>query len=273
MRLSARIDVLKTEAEQATEEMRRVHPEAAEVLPPSREWRALLVLKAKLRREIAEEMGQLVQHIDRLGDDSFLIQTRKAMLGLAPDARLKAEKRYLAEGHEDLSGFRYEQPIQDSGRPGTVDRVTKLEQSQVLTVSEIKAQIQAEEQRSVESEAQQAFWKRYQELMAVHGIEEDFSHLDNWVPAEIEAAIAEAEAQFAKDYPDAVPVTEQTPEPAEEPVEEPEMELYRVRPSAPQPTPQPVEEAVELEEPEPEPAPEPSVEVFAELPHRIPVPS
>jgi hypothetical protein len=55
----ARLNELTEEAERATEEMRTVRPNAAKVLVPGNEWRGYTRERARLLREIAEEMGQI----------------------------------------------------------------------------------------------------------------------------------------------------------------------------------------------------------------------
>jgi hypothetical protein len=67
--LQARMDELKADAEAATETMQRVHPEAAPVRVPMREWRALTRDKAKLLDQICKEMGQDATTIDRIAGD------------------------------------------------------------------------------------------------------------------------------------------------------------------------------------------------------------
>ena len=72
--LQARMDELKADAEAATETMRKVHPEAAPVRVPMREWRALTREKANLLDQICREMGQDAATIDRIaGDNGMMI--------------------------------------------------------------------------------------------------------------------------------------------------------------------------------------------------------
>jgi hypothetical protein len=130
--VNARLAELKEDAEAATGTMRRVHPEASPVRVPSREWRALTNLKIKLRDQIAREMGQDATTIDRIvGNDLTMAKLR--VMGLSPPERVKAQKEYLTGVDQDpppadLSGFTY------SAGPG-------------MMITEIKAQIAAEEQR------------------------------------------------------------------------------------------------------------------------------
>jgi hypothetical protein len=90
--------------------MRKVHPEAAPVRVPMREWRALTREQAKLLDQICREMGQDATTIDRIaGDANTLAKLR--LLGLAPSTRLKDQKKYLTgaetgEPPADLSGYR-----------------------------------------------------------------------------------------------------------------------------------------------------------------------
>ena len=229
--VNLRLAELKEDAERATETMRRVHPEAAPVRVPSREWRALNNLKIKLRDQIAREMGQNATTIDRIAGD-LSTPAKLHLLGLTPSERAKAQKGYLTGVDQesppaDLSGFTY------SGGSG-------------MTVTEIKDQIAAEEHRHIERSADDAYAKRYGQLMEQHGTTEDLSYLDRWVPPHVEDAVRAAEEQFAKDYPNAMPVAGPVEEPAAEPVEAPEPAPVH----APEPAP------VLAEEPAPEPAPE-----------------
>jgi hypothetical protein len=88
--VNARLAELKEDAEAATETMRRVDPEASPVRVPSREWRALVNLKIKLRDQICREMGQDATTIDRIAGDVNVL-TKLQLLGLTPSQRLKAE--------------------------------------------------------------------------------------------------------------------------------------------------------------------------------------
>jgi hypothetical protein len=76
--------------------------------------------------------------------------------------------------------------------------------------------------RDIERSADDAYAKRYGQLLDAHGITEDLSYLDRWVPPHVEDAVWAAEEQFAKDYPNATPVAGPVEEPAAEPVEAPE---------------------------------------------------
>jgi hypothetical protein len=209
----ARLAELKEDAERATEVMRRVDPDAAPVRVPAREFDRLVNLKIKLRDQIERSTGQDATTIDRIAGDANTM-TKLFLLGLAPSDRVKAQKEYLTGVDQesppaDLSGFTYD------GGAG-------------MTVSEVQAKAAADEQRYVDAEAQRAFAKRYDELLQLHGIVEDLSHLDGWVPAHVEDAVREAEERFARDYPDAELVQ---PDPATEPVEEDEaVEIYRAMP-------------------------------------------
>jgi hypothetical protein len=189
-----------------------VHPEASPVRVPSREWRALVNLKIKLRDQICREMGQDATTIDRIAGD-MNVMTKLHLLGLTPSERVKAQKKYLTGVDQesppaDLSGFTY------SGGAR-------------MTVTETIAEEAAKKQRYIERSAEDAYAERYQELLDAHGITEDLSHLDRWVPPYVEDAVRAAEEQFAKDYPNAMPVAEEpveAPEPAPELVDEPEPE-------------------------------------------------
>ena len=55
--LTERMDELTEDAERATEVMRRGDPDAAPVRVPTREWRALVRDKAKLKAQIAHEIA------------------------------------------------------------------------------------------------------------------------------------------------------------------------------------------------------------------------
>lgn len=68
--LQERLAELGEDAATATETMRRVDPEAAPVRVPLREWRCLVRDKATLDHQIAEEMGQLAQHVGGLLSES-----------------------------------------------------------------------------------------------------------------------------------------------------------------------------------------------------------
>jgi hypothetical protein len=216
-----------------------------------REWRALTREQAKLLDQICREMGQDASTIDRIaGDANTLAKLR--LLGLAPSTRLKDQKKYLTgaetgEPPADLSGYRYEVDVVSPYRQLRPDeRIEKITASTEATVSEIKAQIEGEYQRNVESAAERAFQERYQELLDAHGVVEDYSAYPRRVlPFEADA-VREAEEQFAKDYPNAVLL----PEPVEEPVAEPAQ--------APEPAPVIAEELPPV--PSPEPAPEPVTE-------------
>jgi hypothetical protein len=229
--------------------MRNVHPEASPVRVPTREWRALINLKIKLRDQICKEMGQDAATVDRIVGDGLTTMAKLRLLGLTPSERVKAQMKYLTGADQesppaDLSGFTY------SGGAG-------------MTVTEIKAQIAALEQRAINRGAEDAYNHRYEQLMAQHGIVEDLSHLDNWVPPHEEEAIRAAEEQFWKDYPDAVPAI--VDEPEREPVEEPVLALEpapveALEPApviAEEPAPEPAHELVEEPAPEPEPEPRP----------------
>jgi hypothetical protein len=151
--VNARLAELKEDAERATETMRNVHPEASPVRVPSREWRALVNLKIKLRDQICREMGQDATTIDRIADDMNVL-TKLGLLGLAPSERVKAEKRYLTgvdleSPPADLSGFTY------SGGAR-------------MTVTETIAEEAAKEQRHIERSADDAYAKRYGQLMEQH---------------------------------------------------------------------------------------------------------
>jgi hypothetical protein len=158
---------------------------------------------------------------------------------------VRAEKRYLTGVDQesppaDLSGFTY------SGGSG-------------MTVSEVQAKAVADEQRVEDAQYEGAYAERYQELLDAHGITEDLSYLDRWVPPHVEDAVRAAEEQFAKDYPNAMPVAGPVEEPAFEPVEEPVQALEPAPVHAPKPAPVVAEEPAEepapqlVEEPEPEP--------------------
>jgi hypothetical protein len=256
--LQARLDELKADAEAATETMRKVHPEAAPVRVPMREWRALTREQAKLLDQICREMGQDATTTDRIaGDVNTLARLR--LLGLAPSTRLKDQKKYLTgaetgEPPADLSGYRYEVDVDSPYRRLRPDeRIEKITASTEATVSEIKAQIDGEYQRHVDMSAERAFQQRYSELMDLHGIVDDYVPA---TPAYVVDAVREAEDQFAKDYPNAVLL----PEPVEEPVAEPAQ--------APEPAPVIAEELPPA--PSPEPAPEPAQEPVEEpSPERV----
>jgi hypothetical protein len=111
------------------------------------------------------------------------------VMGLSPPPRVKAQKEYLTGVDQesppaDLSGFTY-----SAGSD--------------MTVTEIQAKAVADERRYVNAEAQRAFQKRYQELLDAHGIVEDLSDLDRWVPPHVEDAVREAEERFRSEYPNA----------------------------------------------------------------------
>jgi hypothetical protein len=166
--------------------------------------------------------------------------TKLHLLGLTPSERVKAQKEYLTGVDQesppaDLSGFTY------SGAR--------------MTVTETIAEEAAKEQRYIERSAEDAYNHRYEQLMEQHGITEDLSYLDRWVPPHVEDAVRAAEEQFAKDYPNAMPVAGPVEEAAAEPVEAPEPAPVH----APEPAP------VLAEEPAPEPAPELEDEPAPEL--------
>jgi hypothetical protein len=247
--LQARLDELKADADAATETMRKVHPDAGPVRVPMREWRALTREQAKLLDQICREMGQDAATIDRIAGDAAT-PTKLRLLGLTPPDRVRAEKEYLTGVDEesppaDLSGFTY------SGAG--------------MTVTETIAAEVAEEQRHIERDAEAAYAKRWDELLQQHGITEDLSYLDRWVPPHVEDAVKAAEAQFAEDYPDAVPVVAAVVvEPASAPVDGP------VQASEPVPV-QAVESApVAVEKPADEPVPELAAELVSDNCRREP---
>jgi hypothetical protein len=236
--LQARLDELTADADAATETMRKVHPDAAPVRVPMREWRALTREQAKLLDQICKEMGQDATTIDRIAGDMNVL-TKLRLLGLTPSERVKAEKEYLTGVDQesppgDLSGFTY------SGAQ--------------MTVTETIADEAAKEHRAISRDAEDAYNRRYEELMAQHGITEDLSYLDRWVPPHVEDAVKAAEAQFAEDYPDAVPVVaavvvEPVPAPADGPVQAVEVQVVESAPvvverPAGEPAPEPVAESV-----------------------------
>jgi primosomal protein N'' len=217
--LQARLDELKADAEAATETMRKVHPEAAPVRVPMRDWRALTREQAKLLDQICREMGQDASTIDRIAGDASS-QYKRQLLGLQPSVRVKDQKKYLTGVDQeappaDLSGYRFEVDTEGRFRSLTAqERIDKIAAQQDMTVSEIKAQIEGEHRRHVDMNAERAFQQRYSELMELHGIVDDYMPA---TPAYVVDAVREAEEEFAKDYPNAVLV----PEPVEEPVAEP----------------------------------------------------
>ena len=71
--LQERQDELLEDAATATEVMRRVDPDASPVRVPAREWRGLVRDKAKLKDQIAREMGQLPEHAGALGGNTHLL--------------------------------------------------------------------------------------------------------------------------------------------------------------------------------------------------------
>jgi hypothetical protein len=142
-------------------------------------------------------MGQDAATIDRIAGDHGLL-TKLGLLGLMPSDRVRAEKRYLTGVDQesppaDLSGFTY------SGAQ--------------MTVTETIAEEAAKEQRAINRGAEDAYNHRYEQLMEQHGITEDLSYLDRWVPPYVEDAVRAAEEQFAKDYLNATPVAGPVEEP------------------------------------------------------------
>ena len=101
--LRERQDELIEDAERATEVMRRVDPDAAPVRVPAREWRALVRDKAKLNHQIAEEMGQLVQHAGALSE-----QQRGGTDVHGPHAfcQVKAHAKFLALRPDEQTVYR-----------------------------------------------------------------------------------------------------------------------------------------------------------------------
>jgi hypothetical protein len=87
--------------------MQKVDPDAAPVRVPLREWRATVRDIAKLDHQIAEEMGQLAQHVAGLVGD-YGYATKLQVLGLRPGDRARVP---AVEGP---------QPVQspDDGTPG-----------------------------------------------------------------------------------------------------------------------------------------------------------
>ena len=252
-----RLDALEAEAEQATEVMRRVDPEASPVRIPLREQAVCSRELGRIMDQICKEIGQDATTIDRIATGSST-QYKQQLLGLLPDGRLKDQKQHLVQGNEDLSGYRYTGPLDPyatdvRGRRLSPDEVTnRIAKSQDMTVSEIKAQIASVEQHWTEQHGQKVFEQHYDELMKLHGLsDEDFPVFEPRVLPHEASARREAEAQFRRDFPNAVLLSEQAPEPV---VEESEVDLYRVRASVPEPgpAPEPVEEPVAVEEPEPE---------------------
>jgi len=86
--LYERLGELEADAVTATETMRRVDPEATAVRVPLREWRATVRDIARLEHQIAEEMGQLAQHIGGLLPEVPASQ-RLRLLGLTNNVKTK----------------------------------------------------------------------------------------------------------------------------------------------------------------------------------------
>jgi hypothetical protein len=125
---------------------------------------------------------------------------------------LTGAESVTGEPPKDLSGFRYEVDTDGVFRPlSAQERIDKIARSQVASVSEIRAQIEGEDRRHVEAQAERVFQERYSELMELHGIVDDFVPA---TPAYVVDAVREAEEEFARDYPDAVPVSAHRANPA-----------------------------------------------------------
>ena len=100
--------------------MRKVDPDAAPVRVPLREWRATVRDIAKLNHQIAEQMGQLAQHIGGLlpeTSDSFKLR----FIGLTNNMRTKP-------GQAPVHGPQLAEALDRSGSilPGPSDLLAKV---------------------------------------------------------------------------------------------------------------------------------------------------
>jgi hypothetical protein len=90
--IQERTDELVDDAERATETMRKIDLDADPVRVPLREWKSLVREKARLLHQLAEEMGQLPQHIDPLLEDWSPL-TRLRFVGLHPNSDVKDQAK------------------------------------------------------------------------------------------------------------------------------------------------------------------------------------
>jgi hypothetical protein len=293
-----RLDALAAEADRLTERMRKLDPDAAQVLIPLREQAVCSRELGRIMGQICKEMGQDPSTVDRIAHN-WNVQAKQQLLGLLPSTRLKAERRHLAEGNPNLSGHRLKTPVSWDEKELVTDRrtgrmqhewksktleqvIAGIQSSEHLTVAEIQAQVAEVKawyandvaQAAVEQAAQQVFDTRYRELMAEHGVtvEQDREAQNQGFDAYLEGKDQPEPVDESMLHPDdrAAAVRQAETEfarmhlntpPVPEPVEEPDMELYRIRSSASEPASKPVEETVTVEETvEPEPTSEPATD-------------